>query len=113
MLQSLKFISRFNLVYPLMTSLLAVSNNININPSQTPIVVTSPSTLSNTLKVALCQVKVDNDKQNNIQHVKEMINKITSASLASSDLIVSIISLDFFRHIMIRIKHRCYHDEQL
>ena len=113
MLQSLKFISGFNLVYPLMTSLLAVSNNININPPQTPIVVTSPSSLLNTLKVALCQVKVDNDKQNNIQHVKEMINKVTSASLASSDLIVSIISLDFFRHIMIRIKHRCYHDKQL
>jgi hypothetical protein len=90
MLQSLKFISRFNLVYPLMTSLHAVLNNISINPPQAPNVVTSPSALLNTLKVALCQVKVNNDKQNNIQHVKEMINQITSSSSASSDLIVSL-----------------------
>lgn len=74
-----------------MTSLHAVLNNININPPQAPIVVTSPSSsLLNTLKVALCQVKVNNDKQNNIQHVKEMINQITSLSSASSDLIVSL-----------------------
>ena len=77
-----------------MSSLYAVSNNIIINPPQPPIVVTSSLSLLNTLKVALCQVKVNSDKQNNIQHVQDMINQITSSSSSeSSDLIVSMISL--------------------
>lgn len=76
-----------------MSSLHAVSNNVIINPPQPPIVVTSSFSLLNTLKVALCQVKVNSDKQNNIQHVQDMINQITSSSSESSDFIVSMISL--------------------
>jgi len=104
MFQSLKFISRFNFAFPSMSSLHGVSNNI-VNPPQPPIVTTS--SLLNILNIALCQIKVSNDKQYNIQHMKEMIHQLsTSSTTIATDLIVSLIFyflILFFLSIIIKV----------